>query len=209
MAFHEIRFPVALSFGSSGGPERRTEVITLASGYEHRSTLWAHGRRRYDAGLGLRSLDDIHETLTFFEARRGRLFGFRWRDWADHKSCRPSAVPDAQDCVLGAGDGVRRAFQLVKGYASGGETYLRPIAKPVPETVRVAVAGVSLRPGQFAVDATTGLVTLAQAPGVGVVVTAGFMFDVPVRFDTDRIEVNLAAFEAGAIPSIPIVEVRV
>jgi uncharacterized protein (TIGR02217 family) len=118
-------------------------------------------------------------------------------------------VPDAQDCVLGAGDGVRRAFQLVKGYASGGETYLRPIAKPVPETVRVAVAGVSLRPGQFAVDATTGLVTLAQAPGVGVVVTAGFMFDVPVRFDTDRIEVNLAAFEAGAIPSIPIVEVRV
>ena len=209
MSFHEVRFPVALSFGSSGGPERRTEVVTLASGFEHRSTPWAHGRRRYDAGLGLRSLDDIHETLSFFEARRGRLYGFRWRDWADHKSCRPSALPDAQDCALGIGDGVRQVYQLVKGYASGGETYLRPVAKPVGGTVRVAVGGVVLGPGQFAVDATTGLVTLGEPPAAGVVVSAGFEFDVPVRFDTDRIEVNLAAFEAGAIPSIPIVELRV
>ena len=209
MSFHEVRFPVALSFGSSGGPERRTEVVTLASGFEHRTTAWAHGRRRYDAGLGLRSLDDIHETLAFFEARRGRLYGFRWRDWADHKSCRPSARPDAQDCALGVGDGVRQVFQLVKGYASGGEAYLRPIGKPVAETVQVAVGGVTLGPGQFSVDATTGSVTLGEPAQVGAVVSAGFEFDVPVRFDTDRIEVNLAAFEAGAIPSIPIVELRV
>lgn len=209
MNFHEVRFPVALSFGSSGGPERRTEVVTLASGAEHRSTAWAHGRRRYDAGLGLRSLDDIHETLAFFEARRGRLFGFRWRDWADHKTCRPSAEAAPGDSVIGVGDGVRTAFALSKTYTSGGETYARPIAKPVPETVRVAVNGTELAPGAFSVDATAGLVTLGLAPAAGATVTAGFVFDVPVRFDTDRIEVNLAAFEAGAIPSIPIVEVRV
>lgn len=209
MSFHEVRFPVALSFGSSGGPERRTEVVTLASGFEHRSTHWAHGRRRYDAGMGVRSLDDIDAVLTFFEARRGRLFGFRWRDWADHKSCRPSAQPDHGDCALGVGDGQAVGFQLVKSYPSGGETYLRPIAKPVTGSVLVAVGGFALHPGQFTVDTTTGLVVLSSPPGPGVVVSAGFEFDVPVRFDTDRIEVNLAAFEAGAIPSIPVVEVRV
>lgn len=209
MAFHEVRFPAALSFGSSGGPERKTEIVTLASGHEQRSTPWAHARRRYDAGVGLRSLDDIHAVIAFFEARRGRLHGFRWRDWADCRSGRPSAEPAADDCALGAGDGARTAFQLVKAYASGGETYLRPIAKPVPETVQLAVGGVTLGPGAFTVDGTTGLVTLATAPAPGVMVTAGFLFDVPVRFDTDRIEVNLAAFEAGAIPSIPVVEIRV
>lgn len=209
MSFHEVRFPVALSFGSSGGPERRTEVVTLASGAEHRSTAWAHGRRRYDAGLGLRSLDDIHETLAFFEARRGRLHGFRWRDWADHKSCRPSEDPAPGDCKLGEGDGSSRSFPLAKTYFSGAECYRRPIAKPVGGSVRVAIGGVELAAESFTVDATTGLVTLGAVPAPGETVSAGFVFDVPVRFDTDRIEVNLAAFEAGAIPSIPIVEIRV
>lgn len=208
MAFHDVRFPVALSFGSSGGPERRTDIVTLASGHEQRSTPWAHGRRRYDAGVGLRSLDDIDTVVTFFEARRGRLHGFRWRDWADHKSCRPSAAPQADDCALGAGDGARTVFQLVKPYASGGETYLRPVTKPLVDTVTVAVGGAALGPGQFTVDGSTGLVTLVEAPAPGVMITAGFVFDVPVRFDTDRIEVNLAAFEAGAIPSIPVLELR-
>ena len=209
MAIHDVLFPVALSFGSSGGPERRTEIVTLASGHEQRSTPWAHARRRYDAGVGLRSLDDIDTVIAFFEARRGRLHGFRWRDWADHKSARPSVEPAADDCPLGAGDGVRTVFQLVKPYASGGETYLRPITRPVPDTVKIAVGGAVLGPPQFHVDGATGLVTLQQAPGPGVMVTAGFVFDVPVRFDTDRLEINLAAFEAGAIPSIPVVELRV
>jgi uncharacterized protein (TIGR02217 family) len=209
MSFHEVRFPVAVSFGSSGGPERRTEVVTLANGAEHRSTAWAHGHRRYDAGIGLRSLDDIHETLAFFEARRGRLYGFRWRDWTDHKSCRPSRQPAPGDCALGEGDGIVRSFLLIKSYRSGSETYRRPIAKPVAGSVRVAVDGAELPADDFTVDSTSGVVTLGTAPKPGAAVTAGFAFDVPVRFDTDRIEVNLAAFEAGAIPSIPIVEIRV
>jgi uncharacterized protein (TIGR02217 family) len=208
MSFHEIRFPIALSFGSSGGPERRTEIVKLASGFEHRSTAWAHGRRRYDAGVGLRSLDDIHETLAFFEARRGRLYGFRWRDWADHKSCKPSEEPTSLDCLMGYGDGATRSFSLCKTYDSGGERYTRPIVKPVAGTVRVAIGGSELATGDFVVDTTTGTVTFGDAPGPETSVTAGFFYDVPVRFDTDRIEVNLAAFEAGAIPSIPIVEVR-
>jgi uncharacterized protein (TIGR02217 family) len=209
-AFHEVLFPAALSFGSTGGPERRTQVVTLASGFEERNAVWAHARRRYDAGVGLRSLDDIQTVLAFFEARMGRLHGFRWRDWADGKSCAPSAEPGPRDVEIGAGDGAATRFRLRKLYRSGPSSYARPIAKPVAGSVRVAVGGVELEPGRdFAADAATGIVELASAPAPGAPVTAGFLFDVPVRFDTDRIDVNLAAFEAGEIPSIPVIEVRV
>ena len=203
MSFHEVRFPTNLSRGALGGPERRTEIVTLASGAEERNTPWAHSRRRYDAGLGMRSLDDVETLVAFFEARRGQLHGFRWRDWADWRSCVPSGAVTPVDQEIGRGDGVRRVFDLVKSYVSGGHGYLRPITKPSPGTVRVAVDGVEVT---AAVEG--GSVTLDTAPGDGAVVTAGFEFDVPVRFDTDRIQVSVAGFEAGEIPSVPVVEVR-
>jgi len=77
MAFHDTRFPTNLSYGSLGGPQRLTDIVTLANGHEERSTPWAHARRRYDAGFGLRSLDDLEVLLAFFEARRGQLHAFR------------------------------------------------------------------------------------------------------------------------------------
>lgn len=110
MAFHEIRFPASLSFGSVGGPERRTEIVALTNGHEERSSPWAHSRRRYDAGMGLRSLDDVSLLIAFFEARAGQLHGFRWKDWSDYKSSAPSVAPAFGDQVLGRGDGVRTAF---------------------------------------------------------------------------------------------------
>ncbi|HUF56385.1 MAG TPA: DUF2460 domain-containing protein [Thermohalobaculum sp.] len=210
MNFHEVRFPAAISFGSSGGVQRRTEVVRLVNGYEERNTPWEQSRRRYDAGLGTRTLDDLDAVLAFFEARRGMLHGFRWKDWLDHKSCKPSEVPGDADQALGTGDGAETVFQLFKHYAPGLNGYRRTIAKPVAGTVLVAVDGAALSEGpDFSVDTATGRVTLAAAPAAGAAVTAGFEFDVPVRFDTDVVEVNLAAFEAGEVPSIPIVEVRV
>lgn len=210
MSFHDVIFPAALSFGSSGGPERRTEIITLASGFEERNATWAHARRHYDVGLGLRSLDDIHAVITFFEARLGRLHGFRWKDWADHKSCAPSETPSPSDQPLGIGDGASRSYSLGRAYASGPVEYVRPVSKPRVGSVLVGRDGQELEPGtEFSVDHQTGVVTFATAPEVDAVLTVGFEFHVPVRFDTDRIEINLAAFEAGEIPSIPIIEVRV
>ncbi|MFT3809260.1 MAG: DUF2460 domain-containing protein [Micropepsaceae bacterium] len=206
MTFHEVRFPASVSFGSMGGPERRTEIVTLGSGREERNTPWAHGRRRYDAGLGLTTLDELHDVIAFFEARRGRLHGFRWRDHLDAQSCTPLGVVDAGDQALGLGDGVRTAFQLVKTYGDAGGSYVRPIVKPVAGTVRVAVDGAELMAG-WSVDVATGVVTFAVAPGVGASVTAGFQFDVPVRFDTDRLSISLAAFRAGEAPDIPVIEI--
>jgi uncharacterized protein (TIGR02217 family) len=209
MAFHDIRFPASLSFGSLGGPERRTDIVTLSNGFEERNTPWAHSRRRYDAGLGLRSLDDIEAVIAFFEARSGQLHGFLWKDWSDFKSCLPSATPDAEDQLIGTGDGETRVFQLQKSYRSGLQAYVRPIRKPVLGTVKVAVAGDPKVEGvEFTVSVTTGEVTFVLPPEAGTRITAGFEFDVPVRFDTDQIQTSVASFRAGEVPKVPVVEVR-
>lgn len=206
MSFHETRLPARLAFGSTGGVERRTEVVTLASGYERRSTPWVAGRRRYLIGANLRSLDDMAALTDFFEARRGRLYGFRFRDFADFRSCAPGATPGPLDQSLGEGDGSRTAFALVKRYGEGDYGWVRTIAKPVAGTVRVAVDDVEVE--DFEVDPTTGVVTLAVTPAEGATVTAGFEFDTPVRFDADRIEVTLESFDAGRMAAVPLIEVR-
>lgn len=209
MAFHEIRFPTNLSFGSIGGPERRTEIVTLTNGFEERNSPWAHSRRRYDAGLGLRSLDDVAALIDFFEARAGQMHGFRWKDWADYKSCRPTGTPAADDQVIAIGTGAQTVFQITKAYRSGPAEYHRPILKPVEGSVRVAVGGdVLVETVDYTVDYTTGLITFVAAPGPDAAVSAGFEFDVPVRFDVDRISVSVASFQAGEMPQVPVIEVR-
>jgi uncharacterized protein (TIGR02217 family) len=204
--FHDVRFPLEISRGARGGPARRTDIVTLASGREHRNARWQHSRRRYDAGYGVRTLAALAEVVAFFEERRGRLTGFRWRDPLDWTSAPGNAPPTATDQPIGQGDGAQAAFQLVKRYGGVHAPYDRPIVKPVAGTVRLAVGGVQLASSEFVVDAASGLVTLAAPPPAGAAVRAGFEFDVPVRFDIDELDVELSAFEAGAIPSIPLIE---
>ena len=206
MAFDDVRFPTAIARGAVGGPERKTDIVTTASGREERNGRWADSRRRYNAGFGLASLDDIEPVVAFFEERRGRLHAFRFKDHADYKSCPASATPAPTDQTIATGDGTARTFQLRKRYGSGLRDHWRTIVAPVPGSVVVAVAGVVQT--DFNVDSTTGLVTLAAAPAAGAVVMAGFEFDVPVRFDTDHITISLAQFNAGEIPDIPLLEVR-
>ena len=211
MTFHEIRFPTEISRGAQGGPERRTDVVTLGSGFEERNSRWADSRRSYNAGYGVTSLDALHAVIAFFEERRGRLYGFRWRDHGDWKSCPPQAACSALDQVIGTGDGATTGFQLKKTYGSAFEPWARVIAKPVANTVTIAVAGVTQTAGEhFTLDAASGAVTFlpGHAPGDGESITAGFEFDVPVRFDTDKLELSISGFRAGAIPNIPIVEIR-
>nr|WP_325251762.1 DUF2460 domain-containing protein [Amylibacter sp.] len=210
MNFHEVRFPAGLSFGSTGGPERRTEIVTLNSGFEERNSPWEHARRRYDAGVAMRSTDDLEAVIAFFEARSGRLYGFRWKDWTDFKSCLPSREPAFEDQEIAVGDSVTSVVPLCKTYRSGATQYCRMITKPIEGTVSVGVAGAEVFEGEhFDVDYATGLLTLYEAPPEDALVTAGFAFDVPVRFDTDRLEMSMASFAAGSVPNIPVVEVRI
>ncbi len=210
--FHDVLFPLDIALRSAGGPERRTDIVTLGSGAEERNARWAHSRRRYDAGYGVKTLAALSAVVAFFEERRGRLYGFRWRDRLDHASGAPDAPVTPFDQTLGAGDGERASFPLLKTYGALHAPYLRPITKPVPDSVRVAVAGVEAEIGtDCTVDMANGVVTFlpGHVPAEGTAVTAGFLFDVPVRFETDYLEVDLSAFAAGQIPRIPLIEIKI
>src|SRR6188472_1444701 len=145
--FHEILFPLDIALRSAGGPERKTEIVITGSGREERNARWAHSRRRYDAGYGVKTLDALAAVVAFFEERRGRLYGFRWRDRLDHSSAAPGDAATPQDQVIGTGTGVQTNFQLTKTYGGAFAPYSRMIAKPVAGSVRVAVDGVEVMAG--------------------------------------------------------------
>jgi uncharacterized protein (TIGR02217 family) len=205
--FHETLFPLDISLNAEGGPTRKTEIVTLVSGHEERNAQWAASRRSWNAGYGVKSMADIEKVTAFFEARRGRLYGFRFRDPFDHQSAAYGKSIAPTDQLIGSGDGATLGFSLSKLYENGGASYARRIAKPVAGSVRAAINGVETT--AFTEDETAGTITFAVAPPAGAAITAGFVFDCPVRFDTDALRINLAAFRAGDIPSIPLIEVLV
>ncbi len=212
MNFHETRFPTKISLGSMAGTQRRTQIVVLGSGREERNSNWADSRRLYNAGYGVKTLDDLYEVMEFYEERRGRLYGFRWKDRLDYKSCKPSKTPAPTDQVIGTGDGALVSFQLVKTYGGAFSAWQRDIQKPVTGSVRLAVDGVEQTLlADFTVEAKTGVISFVagSVPTSGALVTAGFEFDVPVRFDEDTLEVNLDNFDAGQIQAIPIREIRI
>ncbi|QND52401.1 DUF2460 domain-containing protein [Phyllobacterium sp. 628] len=207
-AFHDVRFPLGVSFGATGGPEWKNEIVPLTSGHEQRNARWANARHHYDAGTGLRSLGDLEDVLNFFQARRGSLYAFRFRDPFDHQSCATGRLAAATDQLLGQGDGKQTTFALLKHYGD----HTRPITKPQAGSVRVAVDGVEKHESvDFGTDLLTGNIAFqaGQIPSAGSVVTAGFAFDVPARFDADRLTISIKSFKVGEIPTIPIVEVKV
>ena len=206
MAFHAVRFPLDVALGARGGPERLTDIVTLVSGAEQRNSRWAGSHRRYNAGYGVKSRADMQAVLAFFEERRGRFHSFLWRDGLDISSNGGSATPTPLDQPIGTGDGATRQFQLSKTYGASFDPWVRPITKPVAGSVRIAVAGVE-RPRGFTVDTLTGRLGFDEPPASGQAITAGFLFDVPVRFDTDRLDIELTSFDAADAASIPLIEV--
>lgn len=207
-AFHEVRFPDDISKGSSGGPMRRTDIVELVSGFEERNASMANSKRVYDAGMGLRNVNDLHDVIEFWEARFGQLYGFRWKDWSDYKSCKTRNFPAFDDQAIAVGDGTTTAFQLVKNYTSGGFSYVRDIRKPVAGSVLVGVNGSAVGSG-WTVNTVTGIITFDAAPTNGHAITAGYEYDVPVRFDAEQLIISIDAFNHGSIPQITIKEIRV
>ncbi len=208
-SFHEVQFPMRLALATSGGPMRRTDIVSLSNGREARNRRFRHARRQYDVGSGIRSVDDLYEVLAFFEARDGELYGFRFTDPVDHRSCAPQQNISPTDQVIGTGDGVKADFQLVKAYGDQAGSSERLITKPVAGSVVVQVGGLAAPPSDFSVNSATGVLSFVQGkiPANGAVIRAGYRFDVPVRFAIDRIDISLSAFNAGRIPTIPLIEI--
>ena len=283
MIVKEIRFPVDISYGSQGGPGYSTAIAETSSGYEQAIIKWSKARHRYDVSYGLRNQVQLEAVIAFFHIVRGRGYGFRFKDWADYKSCTDAATPTALDQSLGIGDGADLTFQLQKTYVYGAESYARTIMKPVSGTTLVSIQNVT--DPRWAVSTVTGIVTfsaditksisaITQAaqskitftashtlsvgetfhvsgvsgmtqintkrvkvlaidaadqvttdhdttiysaytsggtihtiPQTGESVKAGYEFDVPVRFDTDVISIDLETWKAGSV-SLPLAEIR-
>ena len=206
-SFHNVSFPLSLAFGASGGPVRRTHITQLASGAEQRNSPHAHSRRQYNAAAGIKSHKDLQKLVTFFEARFGQLYSFRFKDPVDHLSCEIEDVPSPTDQFIGLGDGQTQSFQLYKNYGDAHANYRRKITKPVAGSVRLAVDGNIIDPADYSLDALTGLVIFLTPPEMDSVITAGFAFDVPVRFAADRLDLSLEAFGAGELTQVPLMEV--
>lgn len=204
--FHDVRFPLAVGFDAVGGPEFATQVAELASGHEQRNLLWAQARLRYDAGLGVRSEADLEKVVGFFRARRGQAFAFRFRDPMDWSSAEIASDIGPRDQLLGTGDGLVTRFPLVKRYGAPEMEEVRRITRPVAGSVRVSVAGQEVTAGWTLEDG--GMVQFEVPPAAQAEVCAGYLFDVPVRFASDRLDVSVSGVRSGEIQSIPLVEVR-
>ena len=201
--FDDVSFPIEIGQHASVAPNFSTNIVTAASGFEARNANWAQARLRVDAGPGVRGEAELEALLGFFRARRGPAVAFRFRDPFDNSSNGMTGAAAANDQMLGLGDGALTSFPLIKSYDAGEQ---RRITRPVPGTVRVAVNGAEATTGWTLQD--KGVVQFATAPAAGASITAGFLFDVPVRFANDQIEVNRSTFLAGEAPSVPLVEVR-
>ncbi|SFK90995.1 TIGR02217 family protein [Pseudovibrio ascidiaceicola] len=210
--FVDESFPLGISLGASVRVEKRSQVTRLLNGAETRNAIWKGTRRHFDVGTGLRSSADLQRVLSFFEKVGGRLCGFRFRDPMDHKSCSFDATPSATDVTIGTGDGTTTSFQLIKPVGAASVTWQRRITKPVAGTVSVAVAGQLKTVGSdVLLDPLTGILEFqaGHIPSNDQVITAGFLFDTPTRFESDQLEINLLHFEAGQVPSIPLVELLI
>lgn len=195
VGFHEVSFPQAIARGATGGPEYLTDVVSLRSGYEQRNSVWSMARAKYNVGTGIRTRDQMASVIAFFRARKGRAYGFRFRDWGDFEVMAQPMQATADPLV----------FQFVKTYGDSVNPETRVVKKPVAGAIVVSVGGVVVTPSS--IDTATGLVTFASAPASTPI--ASFQFDVPVRFDTDKIEVQTDAYTIQQAPSIPIVELRI
>ena len=200
MAFIEVRFPTDIAYGSAGGPEYSTDIVITHGGYEQRNVNWSQARARYNVAHGVKTQSQLDTLVAFFRARKGRADGFRFKDWTDYQ---------VTGQVIGTGNGVQTAFQLIRTYTSGSVTETRTITKPVSGTVKIYLNGTLQSGSAYALNTATGIVTFTTHPANTVVVSADFEFDVPVRFDTDRLAATLDSYGSHSWHDIPLVEVRV
>lgn len=198
MTFHNIRFPDEISYGATGGPEFQTSIVTVKSGQESRNQNWSQSRIKWDISTAVRDREDLDQLISFFRAREGRAHGFRFKDWTDYTAVTQN---------IGTGTGALTTFQLSKTYNDGLITKTRTITKPVSGTVRIFLNSVEQFSG-FTVNLVTGVITFTSAPANGVVVTSTFEFDIPARFDTDHLKVNITGYEAFIGDAINVIEIR-
>jgi uncharacterized protein (TIGR02217 family) len=199
MSFHEVQFPPDISYGFLGGPEYSTDIVEVSSGHEQRNINWSEAKCSWDVAHKVKTMAQMTALIAFFRARMGRAYGFRFKDWMDYTGTGE---------YIDTGDGVDKTFQLIKHYISGGYDQIRTISKPVSGTVKIYFDAVEQVSG-WTCNYASGLITFTDPPGDNVVITADYQFDVPVRFDIDKLRGQYVQHNQLQWESIPIVEIRV
>jgi uncharacterized protein (TIGR02217 family) len=200
MNFLEVRFPSDISYGATGGPTYSTDVVAMFSGHEQRNSNWKNARSRYNISTGVKTEEQWQALISFFRSCKGKAYGFRFKDWGDYKGIKQR---------IAISDGMKHEFQLIKTYSSGDTLVTRIIKKPVKNTVKIYQQSNLRREFDYLVDYTTGIVTFAEAPASGAIIMADFEFDVPVRFDTDELQLSIDSFNSGSWSGINLIEIRV
>lgn len=180
--FHDRLFPLCFDLRPKSESARTSNTLVLDSGF--RATVFSSPNtfKTYEVSFKIRDAALQRSLISFFECRKGKLYSFRFTDWADHTSSNTDVVGIA-DQVVGIGDGVNNIFQVVKNYIAPEHTYKRPIQAIKPETFVLAVNGVQVTSGFTITD--TGVLLFNDAPANNAVITCGYQFDTVVRFDTD------------------------
>lgn len=217
MAVHEVRLPDDIERGAVGGPQFKTLVHESDTGFEQRDIKWSQARGSWDISYGIMAIDDpdslktvVSDINAFFRAREGRAHSFRFKDWSDFEIGDPSD-PSNDNQPIGVGDDSTVNFQIFKRYTSGGINYDRTLYKIVQGTLSVFIDAVLQVEGggnDYTVDYDTGIITFNLAPTAGQTISIACEFDVLVRFNTDKLNISVETFNAGSIPGIEIIELR-
>lgn len=199
MSFHEVRFPADISFKATGGPEFKTDVVSLSSGHEKRNSIWSYPRARYELNYKDISKAQSNKVLSFFMARKGKAYGFRFKDWNDF---------EAKNQIIGVGNGMQTAFQLIKEYQDEIQNFQRRIYKPVEGSV-VCYVNSAVQSVGVSLDTVSGVLNFTEPPAVAAVISTDFQFDVPVRFNNDFMLSGTESYEGTELRKIELIEVKV
>jgi uncharacterized protein (TIGR02217 family) len=181
--FNETRLLDCVAYGSQFGQEFKTRIVTLRSGQERRNAQWTMPLGRYTVLYQALQPEDHTAVRAAHMASMGAAIPFRFKDWTDYQ---------ATNEVIGTATGDPQELQLTKAYTFGSLTLSRTINKPVADTVLLYADGVEIG---VAVDEVTGIVSFIADLGAEITWTGEF--DVPVRFDNDRLDMDPAAKSAG------------
>ena len=198
MSFHNARFPSSISFKAEGGPVFKTEISTVKSGQEKRNILWSKSRAEYQINFKEISQNEVSKLISFFMARMGKAYSFRFKDWNDF---------EANDEIIGDGDGTKTDFQLTKKYGDDENIYTRKITKPVEGSMRVYISGVEQQSG-YSLNYNDGIIIFDNPISLGSEVSASFQFDIHVRFENDMLLAKTDSYSTSSIKNIKLIEIK-
>lgn len=195
--FLEIQFPTDIAYGVAGGPEFYTDVITSSSGYEQRNINWYYARCKYNLAPAIKDKEQLDRLLAFFRICQGKALGFRFKDWSDYQ---------INNNLIAIADGITSSFQLIKRYSFLDQSIVRKISKPVPNTIKVYCSNLSEIPE---INYSTGQIKFTKTPEKGAEIRADGEFDVPVRFDIDKLATSIESYEVYSHQEIPLIELKI